>query len=50
MMTSLDGYDPLQVQMMEEEVILVDEQDNVLGKASKKECMKCGRYNCKLLK
>lgn len=37
-MTSLDVYDPEQVKMMEEEVILVDGQDNVLGKASKKEC------------
>jgi len=34
-----EKYDPLQVAMMEEEVILLDESDNPIGKASKKESM-----------
>jgi hypothetical protein len=39
-MSSLDHYDPLQVAMLEEEVILVDGNDNILGKASKKISMR----------
>jgi hypothetical protein len=34
----LTAFDEDQVKMMEERVILVDENDNVLGHASKKEC------------
>ena len=33
----LDGYDETQVELMKENLILVDEQDNVVGKCSKKD-------------
>jgi len=32
------GHDPLQIKMMEEECILVDQKDNVIGHDSKKNC------------
>ena len=35
----MKGADPTQSELMKEECILVDNQDNVLGKASKKECI-----------
>ncbi|KAK7009279.1 isopentenyl-diphosphate Delta-isomerase 1-like isoform X2 [Biomphalaria glabrata] len=34
----LSGLDEIQVKLMEEECILVDENDNAIGAASKKEC------------
>lgn len=34
----LKGYDPVQAALMEETVILVDREDKVTGKASKKVC------------
>lgn len=36
----LDNYDPLQAQLMEERVILVDGNDQVIGSESKKNSMK----------
>ncbi|KAM7301503.1 isopentenyl-diphosphate Delta-isomerase 1 isoform X1 [Ixodes scapularis] len=35
---NLDSFDPTQVQLLEEQCILVDEQDRVLGSGSKKDC------------
>lgn len=35
---NLDEFDPTQVQLLEEQCILVDEQDRVLGSGSKKDC------------
>lgn len=35
----LSGHDPVQVKLMEEECILVDADDKVLGHDSKKSCM-----------
>lgn len=40
-MADLSGYDEEQVAMMEERVILLNEQDEVVGHASKKECTFC---------
>ena len=36
--SELGGYDSEQVEMMQEECILVDENDNILGKDSKVNC------------
>ena len=36
--SELGGYDAEQVEMMQEECILVDENDNILGKDSKVNC------------
>lgn len=37
----LSNYDPEQSRLMDERCILVDEQDNALGAADKKTCMRC---------
>ena len=34
----LQGYDSEQIEMMEENCILVDEEDNIIGKDSKVNC------------
>lgn len=36
----LDGYDEEQVRLMEEVCIVLDENDNPIGSASKKTCMR----------
>ena len=37
-MITMEDFDPEQVQLMSEECILVDEKDNEVGSASKKDC------------
>ena len=34
----LDGYDAIQIELMNEKCILLDEDDNVIGSESKKNC------------
>ena len=36
----LNSYDAEQIRLMEENCILVDQQDNVVGKQTKKNCKK----------
>lgn len=42
----LRGYDEVQVNLMKEECIVLDDNDNPIGSASKKDCTFCWMQHC----